>query len=210
MITCAYCGTSHTTFQSNCPNCGAALPIPEQPSPNEFSFASDTKLTAPPPVPRNAPTNYIRRALFTSAAAITGLVFGILGIVFTLVGAGLTIAIITIFVGIPFLGLGLLFLVVGGGLLFWKYGQARQKLAIYQHGEATLGEIISVQENYSVRVNGRHPWIISYRFQAVGQTYEGKYWTLENAGASYHPTQQAYILYKLDNPAQNTLYIELI
>ena len=95
-----------TEFQPKCPNCGGALPAPVD---QTAAYEIIASIPRPLPAPRPAPPNYIRRNLLTSGGAITGLVFLILGAVFSIVGGVLTVLIITAFVGVPFFLLGLLF-----------------------------------------------------------------------------------------------------
>ncbi|MEM7343797.1 MAG: hypothetical protein AAF485_06110, partial [Chloroflexota bacterium] len=144
MTTCIYCDTSYATFQSNCSNCGGALPPPANSS---TSFFSDQSPAEPPPAPRHAPDKIIWRILFTEAWFIVGFVFFILGVIFSCTGAGLTAGIITAFVGIPFLGFGLLCALASLPVLVIQYNKAKQKLHVFRTGEATLGEIMTVQEN---------------------------------------------------------------
>lgn len=206
MITCAYCGTNYTTFQSNCANCGGVL---HPPAAKATSFSWDPTLAEPPPVPRNEPPHFIRRMMLTEGWSIAAMVFLMLGVIFTLVGAVLTLAIITAFVGLPFLGIGILFLIVSLPILLGRYHNAKQKLHVFQLGQHILGEITEVHQNFSVRVNGRHPWVIRFRFQISGRDYEGQVTTLNGEVANYHPKQPLWVLYLPDNPQQNTIYPSL-
>lgn len=54
----------------------------------------------------------------------------ILGMLFSLVGAGLTPGIITAFIGIPFLALGLALLAAGVGKMVWPYIQTQKVVEI--------------------------------------------------------------------------------
>jgi hypothetical protein len=206
MITCAYCGTTQITFQSNCPNCGGIL---SPPTGNEVGFSADISLAEPPPAPRDVPAHFIWRIMLPEGWSIVAMVFLILGVVFTLVGAGLTLAIVTAFVGLPFLGSGSLFLIVSLPILLWRYHKAKQKLHVFRMGQPILGEITDVHQNFAVRVNGRHPWVIHFRFQTSGRDYEGQVTTLKSGVAKYHPNQPVYVLYLSDNPQQNTIYPSL-
>ncbi|MGB8646423.1 MAG: DUF3592 domain-containing protein [Anaerolineae bacterium] len=202
MLTCPWCGTNYATFQSNCKNCGGPLPLPAEKVPSE----SDEILPSPPLAPRPISDSYAWRLLSADGAAITGFVFLLLGLVFTLVGTGLTLGRVTAFVGIPFAIIGPLFLIVGLALGFWRYGQARQVIQVLREGQATEGQIIGVQENYSVRVNNRHPWLIRYQFQMSGRTFEGRVTTLNTPGAGLQAGKKAFVLYLPNAPEHNVLY----
>lgn len=206
MITCSYCGTSYPTFQSNCSNCGGLLAPPTD---KGASFSAGTTLTAPPPAPRQAPPQFIWRIMLTEGWSIVAMVFLLLGVTFTLVGAGLTLAIVTAFVGLPFLGAGILFLIVSLPILGWRYSEAKQKLHVFQMGQPVLGEIVEVHQNFKVRVNRRHPWVIHYRFEVSGRDYEGQVTTLNRAVDKYQPKQPVYVLHLPDDPQQNTVYPSL-
>jgi hypothetical protein len=206
MITCSYCGTTYTTFRSNCPNCGGLL---SPPADKAASFFSDTTLAEPPPAPRHAPPNFIYRIMVTEGWSIVATVFFILGATFTLTGAGLTLVIVTAFIGLPFLGFGLLFLIVSLPILGWRYNEAKQKLQTFQMGQPISGEITDVHQNYTVRVGTRNPWVIHYKFQISGRDYEGQITTLNREVVKYQPKQPVCVLYLPDNPQQNTLYPSL-
>ena len=119
---------------------------------------------------------------------------------------GLTLGIITAFVGIPFLLLGLAFLGIGGWVLNWRYKETQKVVNVLRVGEATRGQIVELQENYSVRINGRYPWVIRYQFQVNGQNYEGKVTTLNTPGQQLQTGKTVYILYLPTAPQWNSIY----
>jgi hypothetical protein len=63
-------------------------------------------------------------------------------------------------VGIPFAGLGLAFLAAGVFFFQKSYKKAQTTVKVLREGLATSGQIKSMEMNYSVRVNNRHPWTI--------------------------------------------------
>ena len=197
MFICPWCGTNYLAFQTNCGNCGGPLlAIDEK---NTSSFASEN-IPSPPLVPRPISTKYAWRLLFTDGWSIGALVFCLLGVIFALVGAALTLSVVTAFVGIPFLLLGLAFLGAGGGTLLWRYQEAQKIVNVLREGEATRGQIVEVQENYHSRINGRYPWVIRYQFQANGQSYEGKVSTLNQPGQQLQVGKAVYVLYLPTTP----------
>lgn len=199
-ITCPWCGTNYTSFQPNCDNCGGTLPLP---GPAE---ATAPHLRVPPPAPRQVPRNYVGRLLLVDGAAIVGGIFLLLGLIFGLVGLVLTITIVAAFVGLPFLGLGIVFSLVAVPLLVWRAQAAQRTAEVLRAGEPVLGQIVSVQQNYHVRVNGRYPWSIVYRFAVMGREYEGKASTLSQPDLSQQAGQPVYVLYARGNPEQSTIY----
>ena len=108
--------------------------------------------------------------------------------------------------GIPFLLLGLAFLGSGGWVLNWRYKETQKEVNVLRVGEATRGQIVELQENYSARINGRYPWVIRYQFQVNGQNYEGKVTTLNTPGQQLQTGKTVYILYLPTAPQWNSIY----
>ncbi len=198
MFTCPWCGTNYAVFQPNCTNCGGALPAVNE------TYSDEPPM--PPLAPRSISQSYARRLLFSDGWAIAAFVFGLLGVIFSFVGGGLTLGIITAFIGLPFLLLGVAFLGAGGGILIWRYQNAQKIVYVLRDGEATRGEIVDAQPNYHVRVNGRNPWVIRYRFQANGQSYDGNVSTLNQVGQQFQAGKAVCILYLPSAPQWNSIY----
>jgi hypothetical protein len=165
-------------------------------------------LTPPPSLPpRPTPSGFILRRMGSEGSTITGGIFGLLGFIFSFLGCGLSLAVVTLPVGIPFLLIGLAFLPIGAGLVIWRYQTASKVERALREGQAALGEITSVEANYSMQINGRNPWVISYRFQAVGTEYSGSLQTLTPPGERFQPGVPAYVVYLPEDPRANTLYL---
>jgi Protein of unknown function (DUF3592) len=203
MIICPWCGTNYLTFQSNCKNCGGALQAVEE---KITSSIPTEDLPTPPSAPRPISERYVWRLLSTDGLWITAFVLGLLGVVFSLVGAGLTIGIITAFIGIPFLSLGVAFLGIGGWVFIWRYQEAQKVVDVLRAGEATSGRIVDIQEDYSVSVDGRYPWVIRYQFQANGQDHEGKVTTLNQPGQQLQAGKAVCVLYLPTAPKWSSIY----
>lgn len=201
-ITCPWCGTNHLEFQSNCKNCGGPLPAPGELARTD----ARRKVIMPPPPPREIAGSFVWRWMITDGWTIAAFVFLILGGSFSLTGVGLVAGIVTAFVGIPFLLLGLVFLGGSVGVLYWRYTLAQNILKVLRHGQATHGEITAIEQNYNVRVNGRNPWTISYKFSLDGKDYEGKVSTLNNPPTYLAPGNPTAILYLSDAPEYNGIY----
>ncbi len=206
MITCPWCGTNYVSFQPNCKNCGGLIPFsgvsPAIARPN----LPDRSAPMPPPPPRPISNGYLWRLIMVDAWGIVGFVFALLGSIFTFVGIVLTIAIVTAFVGIPFALFGMLFLVGGGAALYYTYQKAQKTIQVLREGEAVEGQIMNLEQNYNVRINGRNPWVISYQFRANGREYQGRVTTLNTPGAGLQPGETAYVLFLQNTPEHNALY----
>jgi hypothetical protein len=202
LITCPWCGSSYAAFQPNCKNCGASLPVP----PELAAEPSPAGLSAPPAPPRRVPRNYLARVLFSEGSFIVGFVFAILGVCFLPIGLPLWLSGIIAAVGIPFTIIGVTFLGIGAPLMAWRVRTARSAEEVLRTGTAAVGEILEVYENLAVRVNGRHPWAIIYRFEVQGEAYEGKVSSLIRPEASQEPGRPTYVLYVPADPRKNTIY----
>lgn len=215
-ITCPWCGTNYTEFHPNCKNCGGVLPAPsefaktlavvEKAKRSPESFRRSLKDRFPDAPPRTISANYLWRLMLADPWTVAALIFTFIGGIFSITGAGLTIGIITAFVGLPFLALGLLFLMGGVGVLVWRYQIAEKRVKVLKEGIAIEGEIIDLIDNPSVRVNGRIPWKITYIFNLDGEEYSGTVSTLNPPGTHLAPGTPAVILYLKENPLFNGLY----
>jgi hypothetical protein len=202
VITCPWCGTNYVTFQPNCKNCGGSLSLPAERS----ADPSATGISIPPPAPRKVPRNYAWRILLTDGWGIVGLVFLLLGAIFVIVGLGLIMGIVTALVGLPLAGLGALFFVGGGGILAWRYEKAQQTIKVLEEGDAVLGQIVEVYQNLAVQINGRNPWTVVYRYEVDRQEYGGKVTTLSRPDLRQEPGKGVYVLYSGARPEQSTIY----
>lgn len=160
----------------------------------------------PPPPPRPISNSYLWRLLLVDAWGIVGLVFALIGSIFTFLGIILTIAIVTAFVGIPFALLGILFLAGGGVALYYSYQKAQKTIGVLREGQAVEGQIVNLEQNFNVRINRRHPWVISYQFSVNGREYQGHVSTLNTHTAALQPGKTACVLYLQNIPEHNTLY----
>jgi hypothetical protein len=202
MITCPWCGTNYTSFQPNCDNCGGSLPLPPELAPE----AAAKSMVSPPPPPRDVPRRAFWHIVSSDGWAITAAVFSLLGFVFATVGIPLTVSLIATFVGLPFLGLGLLFLGGGIAILVWRGRMALETVEVLREGKAVVGEIVSVVQNYHVRVNGRYPWTVKYDYEVDGRLYGGEVTTLSRPDLSQEPGSEVYVLFLPGDPSQSTIY----
>jgi hypothetical protein len=94
----------------------------------------------------------------------------------------------------------------GGALLFvawWKRARARR---IFRDGIEAEGEVVSVGYDYRVRVNGKNPWRVIYRFQVGGRSYEGSYSCWTDAPPTVKPGDPVVILHDEGSPSANVLW----
>jgi len=202
MITCPWCGTNYKEFQSNCRNCGGILPAISE----EIEISAERLPVPPPSPPRPFASSYIWRLVFADGVAIAAAIVALMGAIFFPLGFGLTLALITSFVGIPFLIIGVVLL--GGGLYFFytRYCQASLKVNALQNGLSAQGRITAVEINDSVKVSGRSPWTIAYIFEVNGQKFQGKVSTFNFPGTHLAQGKPAWVLYLAENPGYNVIY----
>jgi hypothetical protein len=203
MIVCPWCGTNYTTFQSTCNKCGGPLQAQQQTVP---AASRTEEVLMPPPPPREISDSYRWKLMLADSWTISAGIFALIGSIFSTVGFFLTIAIVTAFVGIPFLGIGLLFLGGGGYVLYWRYQEASKGMNILRNGEAVVGQITGAELNYSVQVNGRNPLRIGYQFRVAGQEYQNTVSTLNHLNQQFAPGQPVCVLYLPTAPAYNSIY----
>lgn len=203
MIICPWCGTNYPTFQSSCDKCGGPLQFAEE---KIISPDAEEILQTPPLSPRPISDRYIWRLFFNDSWCIAPLIFAILGVVFLPLGEGLTLGVVTAFVGIPFMLLGMGFLIAGVWVAIWRYQIAQKIVNVLRVGEAVGGQITEVQQDYSVTVNGQNPWEIHYQFQANGQNVEGKVTTFNPLPQRFQAGKAVYILYLPTDPKWNSIY----
>jgi uncharacterized protein (DUF983 family) len=203
MITCPYCGTHYQTFQLNCQNCGAPLPAAAT---ETVPVEINTELPIPPSPPRPVSKSYVWRLLSTDGGWIAALVFILLGIIFSGVGLGLGLAINPDFIGWIFLIIGFPFLLAGVIVFNWRYQKAQKVVGVLRDGIAVRGQITELNQDYSVSINGRNPWNISYEYRVNGITYTGKVSTLNQPGAQMVVGKAVSILYLEADPKSSSLY----
>ena len=203
MIICPWCGTAYSAFQPNCQNCGGPLqPIPA----GTATPAASEEPPIPPEAPRPIPDSYAWKLMLKDGWVVAPFVFVILGVVFCVVGIALTLSIVAALVGLIFLPLGLVFLAAGGAILFWRYQIARKVVTVLREGESTLGQIIELRQNFSVRVNGRSPWVIGYEYGVNGQTHQGSVSTMNDPGEQMQVGKPARVLYLAAEPQWSSIY----
>lgn len=201
MIICPRCGTSYVAFQPNCQKCGGPLQAEALVPP-----APEAEVPMPPPAPRSIASSYILRLLFTDAGWISGCILIFIALIFSVIGAALMLDNTAALFGIPFLLIGLVMLGIGGMMLWKCFRHAHKVIGVLRNGEPTSGHITELRLNYSVSVNGLHPWIIGYAYSVSGQNYTGKVSTIIPPGQRLQQGRAVSILYQADDPQVSTLY----
>jgi len=166
----------------------------------------DRHVAVPPAPPRPISQGYVWRLFWSDGWAITGFIFALLGGVFAVTGVGLTMGIVTAFIGIPFAGFGLLGLAGGIALAGRSYQAAQQTVEVLRNGAPVTGEITRVEVIPGVLINGRPPWKIEYKYRVQERDFEGSVTTLNSPTSDLAAGEPACILYLPNAPEKNALY----
>ena len=160
----------------------------------------------------------IERHFFASGSGVVALVFSIIGLAFLPVGASLAFVFLANDAtdqaaaveepgwapAVGFLSLGVGFAAVGMTLGWRRVASLRRRKALRRHGIPATGKITSVEQNVSVRVNRRHPWIVRYDYSVGGMQYHGAENTFD-VPAEIKPGTQIGIRYDGQDPRQSAL-----
>lgn len=144
------------------------------------------------------------RSFLSSASGIVALIFGLLGLAF------LTTAAVASSLPAPHV-LSIVFGCVGGGELAvsavlgsLRLRTLRARERVLRDGAPTQATILEMAQNRSVRVNARSPWVIVYRYEVSGRTYEGRE-TLWDVPAGYGPGSRVTARYDRAAPERSAL-----
>lgn len=165
-------------------------------------------LSRPPNPPREVSRRYVISLFTTSAGFVVGLVFSLIGCIFTGVGTPILLAGLGGFdIGaVIFALVGVVLLVIGAVILFMRYKKVRRISRVIQSGYSKLGEVVSAGYNTSVTINNRHPYQIRYTFRPLGGEVAGTYQTLDHRAGEIETGSPVYVLYDPEEPKYNTLY----
>lgn len=197
-INCPWCSQRVPDTDLDCRQCGGPLPPP----------IGDDPGPSPPLPPRKLPAGYKRRMLFTNE------VFPLVGLIFLLIGFPLGLIFIILGIVLPGMwvfivgggSVGGIFTLLGGAMLFAGIQSGLRKIRPFEHGQATVGEVVELFRDRSIQVNGRNPWRIIYTFKVHGAPYEGKVLSWQHAPQSQAVGNKIFVLYMPDDPDQNVVY----
>ncbi len=113
------------------------------------------------------------REFLCTATGVVGLVLSILGTVFTTTGLVLAALVRPHVIGVVFLCVGVGVLAVGSVLVMCRRAVLRWRARLQEQGLEARGTVTEVVQNPFVRVNGRHPWVVRYRYDVQGRTCHG-------------------------------------
>lgn len=188
MITCGWCNTHYSTWQSRCDSCGGALPL----------MGSQELGEEPPPAPRKLPKGFAFRTRWSGniATIAGGAFFVVASLFFTAFLKARTFAAL-----VP------LFFMVGGFFLFRQgWIHASKVLRAFRRGIAVGGEVYECRIDRTQSMNGEHPYKLTWHFTVEGRQYEGSVTSFDSTLGSRGRGQPVWVLYVPRDPEQNTLY----
>ena len=96
---------------------------------------------------------------------------------------------------------------LAGGTIFWHgWRSATGVLNAYRSGVAVRGKVASVRLDTTQSINKRHPWELTYHFQAGEALVEGSITSFNSTLGTRSSGQALWVLYVADDPSQNTIY----
>lgn len=143
------------------------------------------------------------REFLTSGIGILALVCTILGVVFTGVGLALTAFVRPQAIGIMFLCAGGVILPAGILFIVMRLAALRRRARILATGMEVHGAIVDIAQS-PVRINGRHPWVVRYRYEVQGSEYEGRE-TMMDLPAGYEAGASVAVMYDPDQVSVSVL-----
>ena len=196
-INCPWCTQRNNQADLECRKCGGPLPTMSgsDPGPN------------PPLPPRTLPQGYKQKMMFrNSPLTLIGIIFFFvgfpLGIIFTIVGLIPGMWLMIVIGG----GIGGLFTLLGIGMGYFGIQQGLKKIRPFEHGHATIGEIVEIYQDTSISVNGRFPWAVIYTFRFQGIEFEGKAISWNRAVQNHAVKDRVHVLYLMNDPEQSVIY----
>ena len=174
-LPCGWCGTANRdATRTNCVNCGG--PLPALPS-----LPGEDPGEPPPPVPRVIPSAYQWRVLLWKNVLVS------IGIIFT----------------VPFFWT-IIFPLIGIPLWVVGYRKARSQLDALERGLPVRAELVDVERDTSIKMNGRSPWRLTYTFETPQGVQEGWVHAWEAAHGRRRPGEALWVVYMPDDPTHNT------
>lgn len=110
-----------------------------------------------------------------NATFIVGLIFSIIGAIFLVLGIVLftglkeemTDAFMFLFI---FSGIGLILFLIGILFLMIQLSKKEMSQRLLENGNYVVAEIFDITQEYNVTVNGRHPFVINCKYEAMDGT----------------------------------------
>ncbi|MEM7095856.1 MAG: hypothetical protein AAF567_22830 [Actinomycetota bacterium] len=172
----------------------------EPPLADEPSFRLEPVDDRPPPAPREIPPGV--------SGTPGGMILILVGGIFVAISSiMIVVGLFTVAAGNRegwfIAGIPSIHFLVGSLLLFFAIRGRSERRRIVQDGAVALGHVENIGFNRSVRVNGRNPFKMSYRFEVAGVEYEGSHSSMDEALKRHRRHDRIWVLYDVDDPSKS-------
>lgn len=138
----------------------------------------------PPSTPRVLPPKFVKRVKYSSN------VYTIIGMVFTLA-----------------LFFTIIFPIIG--IILWRKGirVANEELNPLMNGTATEGTITNITQNFSIKINGRSPFVVEFLFDFQGRKVAGDVGNLFDPSVLMKkPGDKVWVVFLPEHPEQSSIW----
>ena len=104
------------------------------------------------------------------------------------------------------LGFTLIFAIAGGFILRHSWKNATGRIAALKHGQTGEGEITYVGHDHTTTVNGKHPYLIKYRWEVNGRYREGQKSTWNDAALDHFRGEPLWVVYMPDDTQKSAIW----
>jgi hypothetical protein len=193
---CAWCFARRLEGQLECSGCGVALMPPPGAGPGP----------APAAPPRRLPRSVEQRLRWLSQPGMmqgAALLFSVpLGI--ALLAGGLMLGRLAVVAGAA-----VVLAALGGPgirLVLGAWQRAEAHLRLFREGRAAQGTLEAVELDRSVRIRGRSPWRLQYRYEVDGGTHRATQRVWDRTFGERRPGEPVHVLYLAEAPDHAALY----
>jgi hypothetical protein len=144
------------------------------------------------------------REFLARPIGVIALVTWILGIVFSITGAILATIVYPTQIGLMFLRVGLVITTISLILAVTRLASLKKKKKLLAIGTSSTANITKIIQNKNVRINRKHPWLVSYSYMVNNTTYQATE-TILDLAENYKEGLTIDIVYNPKNASESTI-----
>lgn len=156
--------------------------------------------TMPPDPPRSIPAGALRTGS-TLFKMLFGGFFMAIASIFIIVGIGMLIS--GTIQGLFFVLFPMIHFVIGAVVATSGLRTRNRRKNLIIEGDVAVGTITSIGRERKVKINGRHPYKITYAFEHGGTPYNGKHSTMNEELRRYGEKDRLWVLFEPSDPSNN-------
>jgi hypothetical protein len=108
----------------------------------------------------------------------------------------------------PLVLIFLLFPLIGGLMLFFSVRSNRREIRAFIHGVPAVARVVSIGEDTSTTINGRHPLRVAWEFKVGQEAYTGSLSSMVHLDLEeFFDASEVVVLHDPDRPEINTLFV---